>query len=188
MTQIFIIPRWGGSPDMDWYPWIEHLFHGDEAVSIHTLNMPDWDDPSPDSSLEAILKVLAPAELEGDVLLVGHSVGCLSWINYLDYLVKSGHEFPFMGLVAVAGWFNLQEPWPEAMPWINLQPDFEAIKAICPEVCLVQSDNDPYTPASTTNRQAWQERLNARERLYPGAQHLNGSQERGVLEAIQLFL
>jgi uncharacterized protein len=77
--RLYILPRWAGGPADDWYPWLKNTLETASlgpAVRVETIEMPHWDGPEVEASVDHLLRVLPPELLTPDVALVGHSVGC----------------------------------------------------------------------------------------------------------------
>lgn len=117
----------------------------------------------------------------GELVLLGHSVGCLA---VLHALAKLPEGVAIAGAVLVAGWFTVDKPWDTLRPWMDTSVDTEAARRACRTMIVLLSDNDPFTADYEANRRAWVERLGAEVRLVPGAKHFNGAEEPAVLSAL----
>ncbi|MCB2380044.1 alpha/beta hydrolase [Hymenobacter sp. BT635] len=191
---IYVVPRWGGTPRDDWYPWLKReLEEKHEAQSpryeVHLLDMPAWELPDIDRAIDHLARVLPPAQLQPNIILVGHSVSCLA---ILHYLAKIGAEYPASppqvgGVVCVAGWFSVDSPWQEVLNWIHAPIDFEAARRLIPaeKLVVLLSDDDPYTSGYQENEQLWVERLRSRVHILPGRQHFSSHLDADILEAIR---
>jgi hypothetical protein len=192
--QVYVVPRWGGSPSDDWYPWLKReLEAGGSAAAadyqVHLLNMPAWDTPVIERALTYLTEVLPVERLNKDVFLVGHSVGCLSILHYLAQMAAQYPADPpqIGGVVCVAGWFSIDSPWQEVLNWMHAPIDYEAARRLIPKDKLVVllSDDDPYTSEYQENEQLWVERLQARVQTIPDRQHFSSQLDADVLYAIQ---
>jgi len=92
------------------------------------------------------------------------------------------------GLLCVAGWWDVDEPWGTLRPWIDQQPDTELVRAALEKIIVLLSDNDPFTSDWRDNERQWRERLGAEVRVVPGAKHFNGAQEPAVRDALLALL
>ncbi|WP_242434528.1 RBBP9/YdeN family alpha/beta hydrolase [Hymenobacter amundsenii] len=187
------MPRWAGSAQDDWYLWLKRQL---EAASnskvryeVHLLTMPAWDLPTIEQANRYLAEVLPPAQLNEDLYLVGHSVGCLAILHYLAQ-VAAQHpaNVPQVGgVLCVAGWFSVDSPWQDILNWIHAPIDYEAARRLIPgnKLTVLLSDDDPYTSGFQENEQLWVERLNSNVSILPGRQHFSSQLDADILDAIR---
>lgn len=177
---LWIVPRWGGSADHDFYPWLRGQLSA-LGVAVEGLAL---DDPP---TIEAAIERLAPrlATAADSTLLLGHSVGVQA---VLRALATTRRERPLAGLVAVAGWFAVDRPWPTIVPWIETPIDHARARAAVREVHVLVSDDDPFTADFATTRHQFEDRLGARVEVVPGAAHFNAAEEPAVLRTVRALL
>ncbi len=181
--RLCIIPRWGGGPDRDFYPWLRReLAARGRFAEVLSPEMPDPGTPTLEAWPARIAEVVGrePEALARTVLL-GHSVGCQAVLRFLAALPAGTRV---AGALLVAGWFTVDNPWPTIVPWIETPLDLAAVRAACPRTVVLLSDNDPFTSDHTANRAAWEERLGAEVQVIPGAKHFNEGEAPAVLEAL----
>lgn len=183
--RLAIVPRWSGRTDSDWYPWMRAQLDrrapgAFSPVLVGGLVEPDA--PQIERCRGAMMQLLGddPALLARTVL-VGHSVGCQVVLHYLETL---GEEARVAGVLCVAGWWSVDEPWDTIQPWIETPHDLPRIAAAAERFVVMLSDNDPFTADHAANAAAWRERLAAEVVLERGAEHFNRSEEPAVLDAI----
>lgn len=139
-----IVHRWSGKPDMDWYPWLKvELEKLDYTVTVPT--MPDTDYPR----IEPWVATLTHnAQESGDLLLIGHSVGCQTILRYLE---NTDLE---VDAVFVAGWFKLMglelESVEIARAWEETPIDYGKVRPKLRRSVAMFSRDDPYVPLSNT--------------------------------------
>ncbi|GGF04762.1 RBBP9/YdeN family alpha/beta hydrolase [Hymenobacter cavernae] len=194
LKHIYVVPRWGGSPADDWYPWLKRELETASAddscdYKVHLLEMPAWDIPVIERAVDYLAEVLPVEKLNQDVYLVGHSVGCLAILHYLAQVSAQYSAAPpqIGGVVCVAGWFSVDSPWQEVLNWMHAPIDYEAARRLIPETKLVVllSDDDPYTSEYQENEQLWVERLHSQVQILPGRQHFSSQLDSDVLYAIR---
>lgn len=169
--QIVIVPRWGGTKDSDWYPWL--MAQGDMRFVVAELDKPSA--PSIEGCIESIRD--AVGGLHQNTTFVGHSVGCQAILQYLKTV-----ENPCWSILMVAGWWDVDAPWKTLQPWIDHAPQ----KLIAPPrrgIEVLLSDNDPFTSDHTTNAKRWVD-FGAKTTIVPGCAHFNTPRCDEVLEAL----
>ncbi|UOR04626.1 alpha/beta hydrolase [Hymenobacter aerilatus] len=190
---IYIVPRWAGAADNDWYPWLgSQLAAAAEEDGINyqvrALNMPAWDLPVIERAVDYLREVLPPAQLNENVILVGHSVGCLAILHYLASVAKE-EEKPrkIGGVLCVAGWFSVDSPWQDILNWMHAPVDYEAARTLIPEdkLMVLLSDDDPYTSGYKENEQLWVERLQSQVSILSGRQHFSSELDLDVRDAVR---
>ena len=92
------------------------------------------------------------------------------------------------GLLLVAAWWDVDDPWPSILPWQALEHDAVTVRAAVGRPHVLLSDNDPFTSDWRRNSDAWGERLGADVRVCEGAKHFNAGYEPAVLAAIRELL
>jgi hypothetical protein len=181
-VNVHIMPRWAGGAEDDWYPWLRDSLP-DHAVSVAPLR-PSPEAPTIEACVEELARGLANRDLSSTVL-VGHSVGCQAQLRYLASL---GEPATVAGLLCVAGWWSVDEPWDTIRPWIETPLDRQAVRRAAPRIRVVLSDNDPFTSDHAGNAATWRERLGAEVTVVPAAKHFNGAGEPAVLAALRELL
>jgi predicted alpha/beta hydrolase family esterase len=189
---IYVIPRWGGNSSSDWYPWLKQQL---KAVSIedgitynvHLLDIPAWDLPTIEQANAYLSEVLPPAQLTQDVILVGHSVGCLAILHYLARVAEQQPTVQVGGVLCVAGWFSVDSPWQDILNWMQAPINYEQARLPIPEgkLMVLLSDDDPYTSGYQQNEQLWVERLQAHVSILPGRQHFSSVLDLDVRDSIR---
>lgn len=145
--RVFIVHRWYGSPDADWYPWLKKELEN-KGFQVSVPAMPNPDAPEIQSWVETVRK--AVGQPDADTFFIGHSVGCQTIIRYLESLpinAKVG------GAVFVAGWLTLtSQATPSkkeediARQWVETPIDVKRVQQHVAKSIAIFSDNDPYVP------------------------------------------
>lgn len=190
---VFIVPRWAGGSHDDWYPWLGQQLRAVAAEDgiayrIHALNMRGWEQPDIELAVAYLKQVLPPEKLGPNVLLVGHSVGCLAILHYLARVAETHpHAQPVGGVLCVAGWFSVDSPWQEVLNWLHAPIPYEAARRLIPadKLMVLLSDDDPYTSGYQENEQLWVERLHSRVSILPGRQHFSAQLDFDVRDAVR---
>jgi hypothetical protein len=185
MRHLVIIPRWAGTSASDFYPWLEGTLLARQPPPferVTALDMPCPQTPDVQRWPKAVGDAIGDDLLAlRELVLLGHSVGCLSVLHALARLPEG---VTIAGAVLVAGWFTVDQPWDTLRPWMDVPIDYAAARRACRRMIVLLSDNDPFTADHDTNRRLWNERLGAEVRLAPGAKHFNATEEPAVLSAL----
>ncbi len=141
MKKVFIIHRWEGNPQGDWYPWLKGSLE-QKGYQVFVPEMPDTDVPVIEKWVNYLRQIVGTPDSE--TYFIGHSIGCQTILRYLETI-----DTPIGGAVFVAGWFNLEnietsEAEVIAHPWTSTPIDLTKVKSVLPKSTLLISDNDPY--------------------------------------------
>ena len=176
--RLVVVPRWGGGPASDWYPWLAAELDGLDPPPFDTVEvaaMPDPDLPTVAAWVARVREALGEdAEALRRTVVAGHSVGCQAVLRALAELPDAARV---SGVLCVAGWFWVDEPWDTLRPWLETPLDLgRARRAAGDRVVAVLSDDDPFTSDWRANAAAWASKLGAATVVVPGAGHFNGRQ------------
>jgi uncharacterized protein len=183
---LIIVPRWGGTPASDWYPWItKKLAEQAHFQSVVVCNMPNPETPTISAWTSALLHMLKSRQYPlSELVLVGHSVGCHAVMHALQQL-DEGEAIDTA--VFIAGWWDVDQPWESIKPWIKASHNYQKIKSSAKKISVLLSDNDPFTSDFRTNSLLWQERLAAEVNIIADAKHFNGQEEAEVLRLLSVL-
>lgn len=185
IRQAVLVPRLGGDPSSDWYPWLSRQLAG-LGVRLRVVPLqPQPDAPTVDAMVATIARALGnnPGEL-ADTLLIGHSVGSRSLLAYLD---RHGAGRTFAGMVSVAGWSTVDDltDYPVLVPWVNLDLDVARIASAVGTLTVHLSDNDPFTADWRANATQWLSSLGASVHITHGAGHFMTTDAAPVLDTVR---
>jgi uncharacterized protein len=180
-SKILIVPRWSGHASSDWYPWLSETLSGE--MTVQALDLPDPGAPTIEAWTTGVQAALGEdLDALAQTLLVGHSVGVRATLHALERL-PAGWQIG--GLLAVAGWWTVDRPWPTIIPWIEAPLALARVRAATRRIDVLLSDNDPFTADYRTNAVRWQDDLGAQVTVCAGALHFNAAEEPAVLAAIR---
>jgi len=177
-VDLLIIPRWGGTADHDFYPWLRGRLGEVVRVDHVVLANP----PTIDEALEVMVPRLERADAR--TIVLGHSVGVQAAMRAL---AAARRPTPLAALIAVAGWFTVDRPWPTIVPWIETPFDHVAMRAAVRELRVLLSDDDLFTADFRATRARF-EQLGATVELEPGAKHFNAVEEPAVERVVRAVL
>lgn len=137
MKRAFIIHGWGGTADSGWKGWLKSELAA-RGFEVHSPQMPDSENPKMDEWLSLLSKLVGKPD--GETYLVGHSLGCITILRYLEGL-KKGEQVG--GVVLVAG-FSDDLGIGEIAGFFPKPFDFGKIKTHCKNFVAIHSTNDKY--------------------------------------------
>lgn len=151
-----------GSGPEHWQSWLAERLR-DAGEHVRYPNLPDPFDPKPEA-WEAVLRDEL-AMLEGERVLLCHSLGCLLWLRHASH--AEGREAERVLLVAPP----CTDSVAPVVEFRRFEPRPEAIRAAAAQTLVVHSDDDPYCPAGA--HATFVEPLGLPGELVPGGGHLN---------------
>jgi predicted alpha/beta hydrolase family esterase len=179
MPELIIVPRWGGTPSSDCYPWLVARARDELGVATRFAELaPSPGVPEPGPTAAAVATAIAAAH---EPIVLAHSVGCRAALMAAASL---GGDRTLPALICLAGWFTVDAPWPSIVPWLDPALfDLERARAHVRELVAVISDDDPFTADHAATRASF-ERLGARVTLVPGGRHFNRPEEPAAWDAV----
>lgn len=181
-AKVVIVPRWGGTADDDWYPWLAAKLRGRAEVDFAPLLPLAWS-PTIDETVAAVGRAVGRDAAR--TILVGHSTGCQAVVRWLA--TQPPRSVP--AALCVAAWFQVDERFPGVDEWIDTPIDTKAAAAaVATPIRVLISDDDDVTADHRATAAEWRRRLGAKVRVVPGAVHFNARQQRDVLgELVRLL-
>ncbi len=137
MKRVFIIHCWEGYPEYCWYPSVKKELE-EKGYSVQIPEMPETNFPKLEKWLPTLQEAMGKSN--EDTYLVGHSVGCVTILRYLESL-EVGEKIG--GAVFVAG-FTDDLGFEELKNFFETPIDFEKAKSHCPKFIAIHADNDPF--------------------------------------------
>ena len=190
MKRIYIFPRYNGDENSDWYQEAkEEIRRSGSGIQVIPLSLPNWAKPNTTEFLSFIETEIPMNKIDSETFFIGHSVGCRAALLYLNELQKKNSSIKIGGLMCIAGWWNIDKPWPELVQWMNINADYNAIQKICNHnIVTLISDNDPFTSDTQSNKSLWEENLNAKVHIIPNAKHFNNEGYAEIMNEIKQFI
>jgi hypothetical protein len=157
MKRAIVVHGWAGSPSSDWMPWAKKSLER-KGFEVSVPEMPETDNPKITPWVNKLNETIG--KVQNDDILIGHSIGCLTILRYLETL-KDNEKVSKVILVAPWQFLTLDENEnPEiAKPWIETPIDYEKIKSKADKIIAIFSDNDPWVPFEK-NTEFFKEKLN----------------------------
>lgn len=137
--RVIIIHGWKGVPEGGWRPWLKQELEK-LSYDVYVPAMPEPNTPKLSDWLERLRETIG--EPGKDTYLVGHSLGCITILRYLESL-EEGRE---IGGVVLVGGRSYSLGTPETMNFFEAPPRWESIRMHCKKFVAIHSDNDYYVP------------------------------------------
>ncbi len=183
MKKVFILHRWSGVPESDWYPWLgAELEKGNEPFEVVVPEMPNTDTPIIEERVEFLKNLVGiPDE---NTFFIAHSIGAQTVMHFFETLPE---DAKVGGAIFVAGWFNLggiileegDDVQALAKPWTETPIDFGKVKSVCPNISVFLSSDEPYDYLAE-NKKIFEEKLGAKVTILENRGHF--TEDDGVKE------
>lgn len=181
MKKVYIIHGWGGNPNETVLVWLDEQL-SKRGFEVIRPSMPNPTEPAIDEWVSNLKNlVVAPNE---DSYFIGHSIGCQAIMRYFETLPENTKVG---GALFLAGWFfleGLEDEGEEVVaigkPWIETPIDFEKIKAICQNIVVFLSSDEPYGFVEE-NKKLFVEKLDAKVTILENKGHISES-DGGITE------
>lgn len=166
MKKAIIVHCWDGFPEYCWYSSVKAELEK-EGFEVIVPAFPETDMPKLDKWLPVLKeKVEEPNE---NVYLIGHSVGCITIMRYLESLEENQKVG---GVVMVAG-FTDNLGFEELKNFFTTEIDFENIKSKANRFVVIHSDDDPFVPLK--HGDIFKENLDAELIIKHNKKHFSGA-------------
>lgn len=139
MKRAIIVHCWDGYPEYCWYPDVKKELEA-KGFEVLVPLMPETEAPKLTKWLPALEEAVGTPDQE--LYLIGHSVGCITILRYLEKLppkVKVG------GVVLVAGYID-DLGFEELKNFFTTDLPLEKIKTKANNFVAIHSDDDPFVP------------------------------------------
>lgn len=142
MKRVVIVHYWDGNPKYCWYTTTKKRLE-DIGFEVNVPEMPDTHFPKLSSWLPKLKETIGRPDM--DLYLVGHSLGCITILRYLEQL-KDNEKIG--GVVFVAGFTddlrNVDPVEDELKNFFETPILWNKIKPKANKFVVIHSDNDPY--------------------------------------------
>lgn len=165
MKRVITVHCWSGKPDYCWYPQTKRELEN-AGFDVKVPEMPETDAPEFSRWLKTLQDEAGEADEE--LYLVGHSIGCVTIMRYLETLPEGTKVG---GVIFVAG-FTEDLGYKELKSFFVMPLDFDKIKSRAGHFAAIYSDNDPYVPVK--HAEILKEKLGATLIFKPGLKHFSG--------------
>jgi len=162
--KVVIIHGYGGEPMHGFRPWLKKELET-RGFDVSVPAMPSPDAPRTDEWVAVVER-----EATDNCVLVGHSLGCIAILRYLE-----GAKKKVAGAVLVAGFAEkLGGDFKSIENFVDTSVDFASVKKNCGKIVAIFSDNDPYVPLS--QEKLFREKLSAKTLVLHARGHFSSSE------------
>ncbi|MBU4030828.1 alpha/beta hydrolase [Patescibacteria group bacterium] len=164
--RVIIVHCWDGYPEYCWYPYVKRELEK-EGFEVQVPAFPETGEPKLDKWLSVLeQKIGVPDE---NLYLVGHSVGCITILRYLEGL---SHSQRIGGVILVAGFVD-DLGFKELKNFFRTDVLLDEIKNKSNHFVAIHSDDDPYV--SLKYGDIFKEKLGAKLIIKHKAKHFSGT-------------
>lgn len=161
-NHIVIVHGYTASSQANWFPWLkEELEQRGHTVTV--LDMPNPQAPVPDQ-WDAYLKRAVP-ECNERTFLVGHSLGCVAILRFLQQTSVACAG----GALLVSGFVQPLETLPELTPFVRDALDFEKLRHLIQRRAVLTAVDDDIVSCESSRHLAQQ--LDAQLAVLPQGGH-----------------
>ncbi|MDK9865316.1 RBBP9/YdeN family alpha/beta hydrolase [Staphylococcus sp. IPLA37010] len=146
MKNMFIIHGYQAHTDNHWFQWLAAKMSASD-YDVEVIYLPDSNHPDIDQWYKALHNSMA-YKLNSETLIVAHSLGVVSVLNYLSQLPQCPH---IKGLFLVSGFNETLENLPELDYYIN-QTNVQLDRINAQHIITIGSDYDPVVDIRATDR------------------------------------
>lgn len=166
MKRAIIVHCWGGTPDYCWYPWLKKQLEA-KGFQVTVPAMPETDEPKLAAWLPKLAQAIGTPDEE--TYLVGHSLGCITIMRYLEQLPDGIR----VGGVAFAAGFANNLGFDELKNFFEVPVNFAEIRPKSAHGFYnIHSGNDQYVPLE--NSKKLQDALGGEAIVVPNRGHFSG--------------
>lgn len=137
MKHALIVHGYKSSPETNWKPWLRQELKK-QSFKVDVPKMPDADKPVASSWVRTLAE--AVHEPTQETYLIGHSLGCITILRYLESL-SEGQEVG--GCILVAGFGGEFQKYKGGHDsFFDHELDWQRVKEHCSNFVVIHSDDD----------------------------------------------
>ena len=143
MKKVIIVHGWGGDSECNWFPWLKKKLEK-KGITVIVPDFPNTNTPQQNEWLA----VLNSLEIDEETYLIGHSLGNIAILKYLQKLYNPKHkERKVAGVILVAG-FAHSIGVTQIESFFIESLNFTIVKKKCKKFIAINSDDDHYVDLS----------------------------------------
>lgn len=168
MTRVIIVHGFRSKPDTNWKPWLRAKLE-ELGVSVEVPEMPNTESPIASEWVQTLSNIVGSST--DDTYLVGHSLGCITILRYLESL---GEGQRIGGCLFIAGFtrrFNKYHGGHDT--FFDHELDWGAIKSHCSKFVAIHSSDD--MNVESAQLRSFAEKLAAKTMTVEGMGHFGSA-------------
>lgn len=159
--KIYVIHGYTASADSNWFPYLKNELES-ENIEVIILNMPNSQAPKLTewiSHMENSIK-----EYDENTIFIGHSLGCVTILNYLNKLLSK----KIKGLFLISGFIE-STPIRELNEFVKPKLNYDGLKKLTKQKVAISAVNDDIIPFEYSKSMA--QKLNTKFTLLKEGKH-----------------
>lgn len=171
-----ILPGWQSGPEDNFYTWLsESLKARGKSVQIYKYKSPEEH-----SEADIVADLLANLRVDENTVLIGHSLGCVMALKFLERFNKPVAKLVLAGGFITPKFKDKRRPFEKTFNW---QFDARTVKKNVRELVILHDDTDPIVPLKSA--QEMQAAFGGKlVRFTAQKPHIKGKEEPEVLAAV----
>lgn len=142
---VIIVHGYTASPQKNWFPWLKAEL-GSLGALVYVPEMPESSSPNPDKWQQYLTDL--PIEIDENTLFIGHSLGCVTVLRFLEQQLTKQQKVG--GYILVSGFDSEQETLPELASHTQDQLNYDVlINASDKRVSIISSNDEIVSPKSS---------------------------------------
>lgn len=169
MNRAIIVHGWEGYPKEGWFPYVKHELQA-RGWNVNVPAMPNSEHPKMNEWVPHLAQAISTPDRQ--TYLVGHSLGCITILRYLESLPEGAQ---IGGAVLVAG-FGTRLKYDELTSFFITPLNWPLVRTHCPKFTALFSDNDRYV--SLANAELFKTELGAAVEVLHKRGHFSGPSDK----------
>lgn len=138
---VYIVHGYTAHGEAHWFPWLKAKLQN-QGYDVISFNMPNSSNPKLKGWIEYLDRSVL--KLDENTIFVGHSLGCVTVLNFLQNKKKK-----IKGVVLVSG-FAEETPIPELQEFVDVPIDYALIKELIDHRIAISAIDDDIIPCDLT--------------------------------------
>ncbi|MWV62102.1 serine hydrolase family protein [Helicobacter saguini] len=153
--QVIIVHGFAANADKHWFKWLKNELEKNNSVNVKVLNMPNSENPNLQEWLNTLKNEVQ--NLDENTYFVGHSLGCITILRYLENLdSKNSKNFKgkIGGVFLVSGFYESLQILPQLDSFTKPTLDFSKVNSRVKTAFVFSARNDEIVPTTLSQNLA----------------------------------
>ncbi|ATG16148.1 alpha/beta fold hydrolase [Providencia alcalifaciens] len=143
--KVIVIHGYTASPDNHWFNWLKDELEA-LGATVDIPAMPESDSPDPQKWEQCLLD--ANIQFDENTILVGHSLGCITALRFLENHAPEGAKIG--GYVLVSGFDRTLDTMPDLAAHTQFSLDYSKLIGMSDKRASIVSSNDWAVDSATS--------------------------------------